>query len=187
MANATGSVVICAYTLDRWTELKAAVRSVLNQTIPAKEVFVVIDHNDALYERADREISGGIVRVVANQWEPGLVGGRMTGAELARGSVIVFLDDDAVAEPDWLEKLLRPYDDPCVLGVGGNIIPLWQGRKPHWFPPEFYWVIGCIYIGMPVGPGSEVRNMIGANMSVRADVLRQIGGFTTSLGRRESG
>ena len=42
----------------------------------------------------------------------GLSGARNTGVAAARGEVVAFLDDDAVAAPDWLEHLLRPYDDP---------------------------------------------------------------------------
>ena len=39
---------------------------------------------------------------------------------LASGEVLAFLDDDAFAEPDWLERLLPLYDDPTVGGVGGR-------------------------------------------------------------------
>jgi glycosyltransferase involved in cell wall biosynthesis len=180
------SVVICAYMMDRWTELKDSVVSVRRQTIPPKEVFLVIDYNDTLQRRAETEIAGGIVRVVANKYGRGLSGGRRTGAELASGEVIVFLDDDAVAEPDWLEPLLNAYDDSQVLGSGGAIQPNWQ-RRPSWFPPEFNWVVGCTYDGMPVGPDNRLRNPIGASMSVRTDVFRTLGGFASELGRREGG
>jgi GT2 family glycosyltransferase len=174
------SVVICAYTLNRWDDLNAAVASVCRQTRPAREIFVVVDNNEALLERAKREINGATV--VPNTNARGLCGGRMTGAELAIAPVIAFLDDDAIADEHWLEELLPAYENDRVLGVGGHIEPLWRNPCPWWFPPEFNWIIGCTYRGMRVSNG-QFRNMIGANMSVRADVLHGSGGFAGQLGR----
>jgi GT2 family glycosyltransferase len=178
------SVVICAHTLDRWDELNRAVASVRDQTRPAREILVIIDNNEALRERAVREIED--VMVLANAKEAGLSGGRMTGAEHATAPVICFLDDDAVADPHWLDELLEAYRDPAALGAGGPVEPLWRAPPPPWFPDEFRWVVGCTYAGMHVRNG-RIRNPIGANMSVRADVLRNAGGFSSSLGRRKLG
>ncbi|GAB1715084.1 MAG: glycosyl transferase family 2 [Nitrobacter sp.] len=178
------SIVICAHTLERWDELNRAVESVRNQTRAPREIIVVVDNNESLRERAAREIEG--VTVLANAKEAGLSGGRMTGAECATAPVICFLDDDAAADPRWLEELLDAYEDPAVLGAGGPVEPLWRAPPPSWFPDEFRWVVGCTYAGMHVRDG-RIRNPIGANMSVRADVLRHAGGFTSDLGRRKLG
>ena len=80
------SVVICAHTMDRWDELNRAVESVRNQTRAAREILVVIDNNEALRERAARDIKGAVV--LANARDPGLSGGRMTGVERATAAVI---------------------------------------------------------------------------------------------------
>jgi hypothetical protein len=98
------------------------------------------------------------------------------------GDVVAFLDDDAVAEPDWLRRLAAEYADPTVLGVGGHVEPLWESHRPQWFPPEFDWVVGCAHTGMPSETAS-VRNLIGANMSFRREVLATVGGFRADLGR----
>ncbi len=174
------SVVICAYTELRWSELVRAVASVQSQTVPPREVIVVIDHNPALFERAGREISGVIL--LANESARGLSGARNTGVSAAQGEVIAFMDEDAVAAPDWLEKLGADYADAHVLGVGGAIVPLWQEGRPAWFPEEFDWVVGCTYRGMPAAP-SPVRNLIGCNMSFRRRVFETIGGFRSGIGR----
>lgn len=178
------SVVICAHTMDRWDELNRAVGSVRNQTRAAREILVIIDNNEALRERAARDVKGAVV--LANAKDPGLSGGRMTGVERATAAVICFLDDDAEADPRWLEELLDAYGDPAVLGAGGPVEPMWRAPPPSWFPDEFRWVVGCTYAGMHVANG-RIRNPIGANMSVRADVLRNAGGFTSDLGRRKLG
>ena len=177
---ATVSVIICAYTMERWEHLRAAVDSVANQTLRALETIVVIDGNELLERHAREQLAGAAV--LRNAHRPGLSGGRQTGAERAGGSILAFLDDDAVAEPDWLERLAEGYADPLVLGVGGRIDPAWEGAEPGWFPPEFLWVVGCTYAGMPATP-SPVRNPIGANMSMRASVLARAGAFDSRLGR----
>ena len=174
------SVVICTYTEDRWDDLAGAVASVRGQTRPAREVVVVVDHNDALLARVRPAFPG--VRAVANGEGSGLSGARNTGAALATGDVVAFLDDDAAAEPQWLERLVAPYADGAVIGVGGAVHPAWAVPRPRSFPDEFLWVVGCSYRGMPVRR-SRVRNLIGANMSYRRDALEQLGGFHADLGR----
>jgi glycosyltransferase involved in cell wall biosynthesis len=173
-------VIICAYTLDRWANLVAAVTSVARQTRPPLETIVVIDGNDELERRARAQLRD--VEVLRNAYLPGLSGGRQTGAERARGSVLAFLDDDAIADVDWLERLAGAYEDPLALGAGGLIEPAWERPAPGWFPAEFNWVVGCTYAGMP-STLARVRNPIGANMSVRAAVLARAGAFDPRLGR----
>lgn len=177
------SVVICAYTEARWTDLQAAVTSVRRQEPAAHEIIVVTDHNDALHERALDGIAGA--RVVPNNEAQGLSGARNTGIAASTGAIVAFLDDDATAQPGWIAHLLAPYADPRVLGVGGRVVPRWDDARPAWLPEEFDWVLGCTYAGHRDEPG-PVRNLIGANMSVRRDVVMKIGGFRHSLGRTAS-
>ncbi len=178
----TITVIICSYTLARWDDLERAVASAQNQTLPAHEVIVVIDGDADLKRRADERLSGA--SVLMNTHPSGLSGARQTGADHASGAILVFLDDDAIADGDWLEQLLAAYEDPNVLGVGGLIDPLWREPPPRWFPAEFNWVVGCTYAGMPVKT-TRIRNAIGANMSVWASVLASAGAFDSRLGRTD--
>jgi len=174
------SVVISAYTLERWHQLVDAVGSVTRQSHPDLETIVVVDHNPVLLSRANAELDG--TRVVANTGPRGLSGARNSGIAVARGNVVVFLDDDAEARPGWLAQLLEPYRDPRVMGVGGRVDAAWHLDRPVWFPREFDWVVGCTYLGLP-SVRSEVRNVIGANMSFRREVFDKVGGFTNGIGR----
>jgi GT2 family glycosyltransferase len=182
--QADASVIICAYTLDRWDDLVNAVRSIAEQTVRPRETTVVVDNNAELLERALAELED--VTVVPNDQAPGLCGGRNTGAGRSSGSVLVFLDDDAVASREWLEQHMVAYSDPTVLGVGGEITPIWRSGPPSWLPAELYWVVGCTYTGLPVQPAA-IRNPIGANMSMRAEVFARAGGFQPELGRLDIG
>lgn len=176
----TVTVVICAYTEDRWDDLVAAVGSVAGQTFPAAEVVLVIDHNDALLARA--AVAFSHATVVANDGPGGLSGGRNTALALASGDLVAFLDDDAVAAPTWLEHLVGLFDDPAVVGAGGTARPAWDGGRPAWFPEEFDWVVGCTHRGTPT-ERTDVRNVIGCNMAFRRDALVGAGGFHHGLGR----
>src|SRR5258706_6939394 len=139
------SVIICAYTEKRWHELVAAVESVQRQTLSSKEIVVVIDHNPALLRRVQENLLGVIA--IENGGDKGLSGARNSGWSTALGEIVAFLDDDAIAEPDWLENLVERYADPDVVGAGGKIVPLWETSRPIWFPEEFNWVIGSTYRG----------------------------------------
>ena len=173
------TVVVCAFTEDRWDQIQRAVASLHRQTRSPDEVLVVIDHNEALLERARAGLDANVLRNVAAQ---GLSGARNSGCAAACGDLIAFLDDDAHAEPDWLERLLAAYAEPGVLGVGGGVEAAFDSPRPAFLPTEFDWVVGCSYRGQPTAR-ADVRNMIGANMSFRREVFSRVGGFEQSLGR----
>jgi glycosyltransferase involved in cell wall biosynthesis len=174
------SVVICAYTQDRWLDLVAAIESLRRQSHPPAEIVVVVDHNAQLLDRVQAHAHD--VVAIPNQQLPGLSGARNSGVVVASGEVIAFMDEDATAAPNWLERLASGYLSPSVIGVGGAIVPSWSGVRPAWFPEEFDWVVGCTYRGMPQ-QAAAVRNLIGCNMSFRRRVLDSIGGFRDGIGR----
>ena len=178
----TVSVVICAYTEDRWPLLLRSVDSVQRQHRIPVEIIVCIDHNDSLLERCRQKWSLGTegaqipVVVLANKYQGRLGSARNTAAEVASGDIVAFLDDDAWAEPDWLDRLLSPYDSESIVAVGGAPVPEFERERPGWFPFEFDWVFGSAYAGLPE-KRAPVARLIGANMSVRRLALTEIGGF----------
>jgi glycosyltransferase involved in cell wall biosynthesis/GT2 family glycosyltransferase len=174
------SVVICAYTLERFERIADAIASLEEQTVAPHEVVLVIDHSPELEAECRRRWPR--VRVLANREQQGLSGARNTGLAESGGAVVAFLDDDAVAAPDWIERLGAAYAEERVLGAGGTVRPLWSEGRPRWFPPEFDWVVGCTHSGMP-RERESVRNLVGANMSFRRKALVEAGGFRHELGR----
>jgi glycosyltransferase involved in cell wall biosynthesis/GT2 family glycosyltransferase len=174
------SVVVCAFTTERLPVLEEALDSLRAQTLQAKQLILVVDHSPELLAEAQRRWPD--VEIVANRERQGLSGARNTGVSVASGDVVAFLDDDAIARPDWLARLADAYRDADVIGAGGTVRPRWLAGQPDWFPNEFDWVVGCTHSGMPtkVGP---VRNLVGANMSFRREALLEVGGFSHELGR----
>lgn len=176
----TVSVVICAYSLERWPELAAAIESIVEGDEQPDEIIVVADHNSTLLERMRAEFPH--VLAVENTGPRGLSGARNAGIARATGEVVAFIDDDAVAEREWLGLLRACFLDGSVAGAGGSVEPEWSGRRPRWFPEEFDWVVGCTYRGLPEET-APVRNLIGANMAVRRHLFDLVGGFEPALGR----
>ena len=177
-AESTVSVVICAYTEQRWDDVLAAVRSVQQQSLAASEIILVVDYNEALFDRLGEELPG--VRLLRNQQEQGLSGARNTGVAHSTGTLVSFLDDDAVAHPDWLKYMVGAFTGPEVVGVSTSIVPRWETGRPRWFPHEFDWVVGCTFVGREPGP---VRNVLGGSASFRREVFEIAGGFTAGIGR----
>ncbi|GCF08022.1 glycosyltransferase family 2 protein [Dictyobacter arantiisoli] len=174
------SVIICAYASERWSLLTEAVASVQAQTYAAYEIIVVIDHNPALLRQAQEKWTD--IRVIANNQSRGLSGARNSGVAAASGDVVAFLDDDAMAEVNWLASMHDALLDSQILGVGTAVRPAWEVREPAWFPVEFQWVVGCTYRGMPQ-VNAPIRNPVGASMCIRRMVFQAVGGFRNGIGR----
>src|SRR3954462_4949950 len=128
------SVVICAYADERFDRLPPAGASGQEQK---DQLIVVIDGNPALQERARRAFPGALV--VPNLGKRGLSDARNSGVKRAYGDIVAFLDDDAEAAPDWLDRRTAHYTDASVAGVGGWIEAVWAEGRPGWFPREFDW------------------------------------------------
>ncbi len=193
MTALSTAVVVCAYTLERWDDLVESLSSAAGQSPAPDELWLVVDHNPALLERATVELSGLLpgLHVVANSRQKGLSGARNTAVEHVSSDVVVFLDDDAAAVDGWLGRLLTAYRSDSVIAVGGSAVPRWPDgrRRPVTLPAEsgrrpgeLDWVVGCTYAGQPEEL-QPVRNLMGCNMSIRREVFVRVGGFSEELGR----
>lgn len=115
----TCNVVVC--TRDRPVELERCLQSLLNLKYPAFEVIVV-----------DNAPSTGSSMALASEYGvhyvsdpvPGLSHARNTGALLSKAEIVAYLDDDAVAEPEWVNELAKEFEDPDVMAVAGSCAPL---------------------------------------------------------------
>jgi cellulose synthase/poly-beta-1,6-N-acetylglucosamine synthase-like glycosyltransferase len=181
MSGDTISIVVAAFSEERWPRTLAAVRSAQRQTLAAAEIVLVIDHNPDLYRHAAAQLND--VLVIESDRARGASGARNSGIAASRGEIVVFLDDDAVACSQWLEHLVRHFEDEAVVGVGGGITPDWTRSRPRWLPLEFDWVVGATYRGMP-DRTSAIRNVWSGNMAVRRSALAAVSGFRDGFGKQ---
>ena len=209
MSEPKVSVIICCYTQERLDDIFEAVDSVLAQTLRPHELIIAVDHNKQLYERLAQTYresadihrnsvnlnqspgcrspvptSGAPIPIVLvlNEGAQGLSETRNVGLRTASGEIVAFIDDDAVAEKDWLLYLAKPFEDERVVAVGGRAIPLWlNGRRPSWFPEELDWIVGCTYKGLPLD-GNKIRNVAGCNMAFSKETFAKAGLWDTRMG-----
>lgn len=96
---------------------------------------------------------------------------RNAGARVARAEVLAFLDDDAIANRDWVEAILSAFADEPVIAVQGQIWP----KTPHCPWNDYaahYWV------------GDHAHPWLidlEGNSAVRRAEYLQVGGFDADL------
>jgi glycosyltransferase involved in cell wall biosynthesis len=111
-----------------------------------------------------------------------------TGLELVEGDLVVFTDDDAFPNGDWLVRLRKAADDqPAYSMFGGAIVPRWEAPPPSWVQ----WLdLGPIFTitppAMKEGELTPVTMVQGPNMAIRAGVFQSGMRFDTSIGPRGS-
>jgi glycosyltransferase involved in cell wall biosynthesis len=186
MKNPLVSIIVCAHRTDRFQDLLEAIDSLKAQSHSRIEIITVIDGNPELYEMAKNMAEDSRIRITLNERNLGLSESRNRGMTIAKGDIIAFFDDDAIAETNWVEELVRMYRELDAIAAGGCILPLWLVGEPRCLPQEFYWLIGATHKGFPEEV-AEVRNTFGSNLSFRSDVLRALGGFRGEMGVKAKG
>jgi len=116
----------------------------------------------------------------------GYAAGSDLGAEKATGDVLVFMNPDTVARPGALSKLAKVLDDPEIGAAMPRLLLLEEpellnsdGNVLHF--TGLAWVGGH---GRPAGRLTEPREIAyasGAALAIRAEVFRDVGGFTKEL------
>jgi glycosyltransferase involved in cell wall biosynthesis len=107
------TVVVC--TRDRPVQLEACLDSLAALHSSSYEVLVVDNGASDAVAGICRQRGVACIRAPI----PGLTRARNLGARAARGAVVAYIDDDAVAEPGWLDALVREFSDPEVAAVAG--------------------------------------------------------------------
>ncbi len=123
-------------------------------------------------------------------YEPqvGLSVARNTGARVAQGEILAYLDDDAVATPGWLSSLLEAFQANEKLAIaGGKVTLLWPPgvtSPPPWLSDGLAGNLGAYDLGPEITPiTNPIYTPRGLNYAIRRSFLEQIGGFDPKLGR----
>ncbi len=185
-SSPAASVIVC--TRNRSTLLDGACRAVLEQRLPGRPwELVLIDNQstDDTWEVAQRLAAEFPTKVRTYQeQELGLSAARNAGLRLARGDVLVFLDDDAFPEPGWLQAIVETLGEPGVDCVGGPVDPVFRGELPDWFLGRYLPYLSAWDLG------DRRRGLVydeyprGANLAFRRQALDRAGEFCTALGRK---
>lgn len=186
------SVVIATY--QRAAFLRKAIESVFNQRYPKDKVELIIIDNASPDDTAAVVQQAFVDAPIpcAYYVEPrnGLSYARNLGIAKARHEFVAQLDDDAIANPDWLAAFNRVINEQHALVVGGRVE---KSFAPAFTPPPWY---HSQYIKHFFGVNYRDRGkeekvfrirhplyLSGGNTAYAKRVIEHFGGFRTDLGR----
>jgi GT2 family glycosyltransferase len=179
------SVVVCTY--NRYDALPNAIASLLAQRLNTftMEILVVDNSPDqiAAGEFAKR-YDGLPVRYILEA-KPGLSNARNVGISASRGELVGFIDDDAIASPDWASEIVRAFDNfgDRAGSVGGRVMPRWVTERPHWLPDRLLSYLSIVDWGGELRELPRYQWLAGCNLAYRRAVLDSVGGFSLAVGR----
>ncbi|HEV7333526.1 MAG TPA: glycosyltransferase family A protein [Flavisolibacter sp.] len=179
------SVIICTY--NRADYIINAVESLYQQTLSkdAFEVFVVdnnsIDNTGELVQEYMTAYSDFHLHYIT-ETRQGASFARNTGSAFARSPLLCFMDDDAVAERDYLERILIFFkNNPDATGLGGRIIPRYIPEEPKWMSHHVSSMVGNFDYSKTVTEFKPGKYPLESNMIVRKKDFDAINGFNTAL------
>ena len=171
----SASVIICTYDEKRLKDLDECINSILGQRYDNFEILVVVDHNESLYRKLVSGYRGLGVKVILNKSARGQAASMNCGLLNAKGDIVCFIDDDAIAPEGWIERIQKGGGRRGLHVFGGPAIPIYRpGLKP---PP--WWddrVLGR-YLAICN------RAIVGCNFVVRRETFELLGEFRPYLGR----
>ena len=186
------SVIIA--TRDGEATLGDCLDSLLALEYSAFEVIVVdnASRGDGVRELVARYGDERVPIRYVREERPGLAVAHNCGLEHAAGAIVAFIDDDVIADRRWLAQVGKAFEAaPDVGCVTGLIAPAELESRAQLLT-EGYWGFGKgferrVYDrrkppGQPLYPFTAGVFGSGANMSFRADALRELGGFDPGLG-----
>lgn len=172
------SIVVCTYNRAKY--LDRCIRSLKGQSYPDIEIIVVngpsVDETEAVLRQYDR-----LIIIKQNQLN-GISNARNLGIKAAKGEIVAFIDDDAVADENWVRLLVEGYSDPSIGGVGGLVYG--PGQTHYQFDNG---VINKSGIPDAIRPSDkkieddEFPIFMGTNCSFRRSALIEVGGFDPSF------
>lgn len=177
------SIIIC--TLGK-SSLKKCLESVYNQKYKNFEV-IIVSPNESIREMIlDNDHKFSNVKFLISD-KASVSRQKNIGIKYASGEIIGFIDDDAIADVEWISHLLRHYDNEDVMCVGGKIVPKFLGDIPEELrslPQDiFKGFLGETLLEFDESTIINRPVLWGSNISFRKKIFKIIGDFDEDLGK----
>jgi glycosyltransferase involved in cell wall biosynthesis len=181
------SAVLCTH--NRQEHLRIAIESLTRQTLSARDFEILVVDNASSDETAS--LVSELQREVKNLvyvFEPrlGLNNARNTGWRRAQADIVAFLDDDAVADTNWLQRIVDKFSqyDVQTAAIGGKVEPWWEEPPPSWLETRFWPSLSVLDLSHEDKLLDRHHYFVGANMAIRTQALAKVGGFHPFLDRQ---
>lgn len=177
------SIIVCTY--NRSELLLGCLHSLVEQTLDTEDYEVIIVNNNSTDNTVEtvghfaKTYNHIHIRIVT-ELNQGLSFARNRGWQEASGEYVAYIDDDALAPPDWVYQIQSFIDrQPNVSAFGGPYTSYSLVAVPDWFPPGY----GCHSLGEDERPIVVGREWIsGTNMIFKKKLFFDFGGFDENLG-----
>ena len=162
-------VSVIVPTCDRRDILGRCLQALARQTYPDYEVVVVDDFSADGTPDLLREFAEGhpelALRALRNEVHAGANPSRNRGIRVSKGAFIAFLDSDCIAEPGWIENLVRGFTSDRVAAVTGLVLDT---------RPRNIYELAFKGTHRQYGTG-PARRLVGCNMCIRRGPLLKCG------------
>ncbi len=181
------SVVVCTFNRDNY--LQQCLNHLAQQTALAELFEILVIDNQSTDQT--RQVCDDFrtnhpevqFRYLLEQ-QQGLSHCRNKGIEASNAEIISYIDDDALADSDYVSNLITYFQHiPDVDAIGGKVTPIYQSQPPVWMSKYLLPLVAALDMGVSSKPFTGRKFPIGANMAFQRSVLLEIGAFSTDLGR----
>lgn len=169
-------------TFNRSKFLDNAIHSIIEQDFPSDQYEIIIVDNNS------KDDTFPITKKIITEYQknrdikyilekrPGLVYARHTGAFHSKGDILIFGDDDALYEKNWISAIFEVYNkNPDVGAVGTKILIKWDTTPKSWIY-EYEELMGKLDLGNQI----IIKNNLyinGGSFSIRKEILFLVHGF----------
>jgi glucosyl-dolichyl phosphate glucuronosyltransferase len=188
MDNPYISVIVCTYNRDKY--LNETLDHLSNQSLsPSNYEIILIDNNSSdntpeiclNFAKNHPKVNFKYFKEISQ----GLSWARNRGINESTGELLVFIDDDAMCDFNYLEEIKKFFATNKDYKAGGGLItPKYEMEKPKWMSSFMLSLVSAIDLGKRNKVFPSNKYPIGANMFFTKEVFKKYGAFNTELGRK---
>lgn len=172
------TVAICTY--NRAELLKEAIQSIVDQSVDQShyDILVVDNNSKDNTKQVVEDFAKKIPIAYVFEEKQGLSYARNTAILNIKTDYIAFIDDDSLADKDWIKKSLKIIEEKKPDIFGGQYIPFYKSPKPKWFKDKYE-------IRKISDESTYLKSnqfLAGSNIFFRKEIFDVIGYFDKDLG-----
>ena len=183
------TLIICTYNREKY--IRPLLESIVKNDYPATDYEIVLvdnnctDNTRGVCEEFSASHPEVALRYVVES-EQGLSAARNKGIKEAKGDIIIYVDDDALVDTDYIRQYAEHFAaHPETMAAGGPIEPLYETEEPSWMSPYTKALLTAwMNYGDKVREYPQGRYPGGGNAAYRKEVFDRVGLFNTDLGRK---
>lgn len=173
------SISVIVVTYNRSRSARETVHSLLSQSAEPHEIILI---DDCPASPLTEVFTWKKLKILRFDREFGVSASRNHAIKIAEGAYVAFIDDDAVADTNWLYEVQKGLDMGADI-VGGPIKAFFKAIPPKWWDEKTF----GHYVSIGNAPNKYADYPPGiwsCNMALRKKILKTVGDFNTEVGRK---